>query len=93
MLTDEQAGRIVGKCIRAISHVETVDTTGSLDDAEISDQTDVNNLVDLIVTDGEIGVPSEGQAIHSSVFQNVGTDTIVNAVIKIVRDKSVQKPV
>ena len=89
MLTDEQAGQIVTDCIRAVSHVTTVDTTGSLDDAEISDQTRINNLIDKIVTDDDIGVPSQEQTVDDSEFENVDTDTIVNALINIVRDKSV----
>jgi len=88
MLSDEQAIQVVVNCIRSVSHVTEVNTTGSLDDAEISTDERVNNLVDLIVNDDEIGVPSKGQRISESEFENVDSDTIVNALINIVRDKS-----
>ena len=88
MLNDEQAMQVVVDCIRSVSHVPNVDTTGSLDDAEISSDERVNNMVDLIVNDEEIGVPSKGQRISESEFENVDSDTIVNALINIVRDKS-----
>ena len=88
MLTDEQAMEVVIDCIRSVSKVPMVDTTGSLDDAEISSEERVNNIVDLIVTDDQIGVPGKGQRISESEFENVDSDTIVNALINIVRDKS-----
>ena len=89
MLTEEQAVRVVVDCIRAVSHVEIVDITGSLDDAEVLDQSRVNNLVHLIVSSGAIGVPSMAHAIGDSAFNNVTTDTIVDELIEIVRVFSV----
>jgi hypothetical protein len=65
-----------------------VDGTGSLDDAEIVDQTRVNNVVDLIVNNDQIGVPSKGQAIDASSLAGVSPDTIVADLINTVRDKS-----
>jgi len=88
MLTDEDAIDVVVGCIRAVSGVQTVDTTGSLDDAEISNETRVNNLVDRVVNSNQIGVPSKGQRIEASQFENVDSDTIVNALINIVRNQS-----
>lgn len=89
MLNDEQAGRIVLDCIRATSHIDTVVSAGSLDAAEISNQSRVNDLIRLIVTDDEIGVPSQHYAIDVSDFQNVHPETNVNTLINIVRDRSV----
>jgi hypothetical protein len=89
MLTDEQATEVVVDCIRSVSHVEIVDTTGSLDDSEISTDERVNEVINLIVTDPKIGVPSKGQCIDASEFENVDTDTVVNDLINTVRDNSV----
>ena len=89
MLSPLQARQVVEGCIRALSHIDTVDTAASLDTAEISDQTRVNNLLHLIVSDGAIGVRSQAHAINHSAFQNITTGTSVNALIEIVRANSV----
>ena len=89
MLSIVQARKVVDDCIRAVSHTPVVDTAASLDTAEISDQTRVNNLIHLIVSDEALGVRSKAHSIDDSAFQNISTDTIVDDLIKIVSDKSV----
>ncbi len=88
MLDEQEAGQIVVDCIRAVSHVPNVDITGTLDDAEISDTTRVNNMVTLIVNSKHIGVPSRQHRIDAGWFLGVDPDTAVLEVIGIVRDKS-----
>ena len=88
MLDEQEAGQIVVDCIRAVSHVPNVDLTGTLDDAEISDGTRVNNLITLIVNSKHIGVPSRQHRINAEWFSGVDPDTTVLEVIGIVRDKS-----
>jgi hypothetical protein len=46
------------------------------------------NMVTLIVNSQSIGVPSEFHRIDAGWFQGVDPDTIVDAVINIVRDKA-----
>jgi hypothetical protein len=88
MLTDEEAIEVVIDCIRSVSKVGIVDAAGSLDDAEISEETRVNNVISLIVNDNKIGVPSKGQSIDDSNFEGVDPDTLINELINTVRDKS-----
>jgi hypothetical protein len=89
MLDEEQASQIVVDCIRAVSHVSTVDLTGTLDDAGIVDSTRVNNMVTLIVNSKNIGVPSKQHRIDAGFFLGVDSSTAVFDVIDIVMDKSV----
>lgn len=89
MLDEQEAGQIVVDCIRAVSHVPSVDITGTLDDAEISDATRVNNMITLIVNSKHIGVPSRQHRIDADWFLGVDPDTAVLDVIGIVRTKSV----
>ena len=89
MLNDHDATEIVVNCIRAVSHVPEVDLTGTLDDAEISDETRVNNMVTLIVNDSVIGVPSRQHRISAQWFIGVDSDTAVVDVVAIVRKRSV----
>lgn len=88
MLDQQEASQIVVDCIRAVSHVPAVDPTGTLDDAEISDDTQLNNLVTLIVNSGHIGVSSRQHRINAGFFNGVDPDTAVSDVIGIVRNKS-----
>lgn len=88
MLDEQQASQIVVDCIRAVSHVPTVDFNGTLDDAGIVDTPRVNNVLTLIVNSTNIGVPSQQYRINAAWFQAVDTDTIVDDVVGIVRDKS-----
>jgi hypothetical protein len=90
MLNDEQAGKIVINCIRAVSGASIVSMTGSLRQAELIDSDRVIHMITLIVNSPNIGVPSEFHRIDEGWFQNVDPDTIVNAVINIVRDKASQ---
>lgn len=90
MLNDEQAIKIVGDCIRAVSHIDIVDTTASLDENEISDSLRINNLITLIVNSNAIGVPSVFHRISPSVLSDVSSDTIVNELIDTVRDESTE---
>jgi hypothetical protein len=89
MIDDQEATQIVVDCIRAVSHVPEVDLAGTLDDAEISDPTRVNNMVTLIVNSKHIGVPSRQHRISAQWFIGVDPDTAVFEVVGIVRDKSV----
>jgi hypothetical protein len=88
MLDQQESAQIVVDCIRAVSHVPAVDPTGTLDDAELSDGTRVNNLITLIVNSSHIGVPSRQHRINAGWFNGVEPDTAVSDVIGIVRDKS-----
>lgn len=88
MLDEQQASQIVADCIRAVSHVPVLSANGTLDDAGIVDTPRVNNMITLIVHDNVIGVPSQQHRISSSFFSGVDTDTVVEDVIGIVRDKS-----
>ena len=88
MLNEQESGQIVVDCIRAVSHVSDVDLAGTLDDAEISDEARVNNMVTLIVNSKKIGVPSKSHRINAGFFNGVDPDTVVFEVIGIVRDKS-----
>jgi hypothetical protein len=89
MLSEQQASQIVEDCIRAISHVGGVSFTGTLDDAEISDGTRVNNMITLIVNSKKIGVPSESQRIDAGWFLGVSPSTVVDEVVGIVMSKSI----
>ena len=88
MLDEQEAAEIVVDCIRAVSHVPTVDITGTLDDAEISETARVNNMVTLIVNSKHIGVPSRQHRIDANWFLSVDSDTPVLEVIGIVADKA-----
>ncbi len=89
MIDDQEATQIVADCIRAVSHVPEVDPAGTLDDAEISDASRVNNMVTLIVNSKHIGVPSRQHKISAQFFIGVDSDTAVSDVVGIVRDNSV----
>jgi hypothetical protein len=90
MLDQPSASEIVVNCIRAVSHVPTVDESGTLDDAGISDTARVTNMVTLIVNSKQIGVPSKKQRISASFFLGVDPSTPVFDVEDIVMDKSVE---
>ena len=89
MLDEQQSSQIVSDCIRAVSHVDSVDFTGSLDDAEISDDKRVQRVINKIVKSKKIGVPSKGHQIDAGLFSGVDSNTIVDAVVEIVRTGSV----
>ena len=90
MLDEQQASQIVEDCIKQVSHVPKVDFTGSLDDAEISDSTRVNNMITLIVHSTSIGVPSQGHRISSAWFQGTDPDSIVDDVVGTVLKHATQ---
>ena|SRR5215204_203204 len=90
MLDEQQASQIVVDCIRAVSHVPNVSFNGTLDDAGLIDGTRVNNMVTLIVNSNNIGVPSQQHRINVGWFQEVDSDTVVDDVVGIVRDRSTQ---
>jgi len=89
MLTEEQASEIVEDCIRAVSHVDSVDFTKTLDVAEISDDKRVNRMVNKIVKSKKIGVPSRQHTIGVNFFNGVDPDTVVDQVVSIVRKGAV----
>ena len=84
MLTEAQASQIVEGCIEAVSHVDDVDFTASLDDAQISDDTRIINMITLIVNSKSSGVPSAKHRISAAWFTGVDPDTIVDDVVGIV---------
>ena len=84
MLDEQQASEIVEECIKQVSHVPEVDFTNSLDVAEISDSTRVNNLITLIVHSPSIGVPSQNHRISSGWFKGIDPNTIVDEIVEIV---------
>jgi hypothetical protein len=88
MLDEEQASQIVSDCIKAVSHVHSVDFNGTLDDAGIVDIPRVNNMITLIVNSKHIGVPSQQHRIDATLFDDVDSDTVVDEVVGIVRDNS-----
>lgn len=89
MLDEQEASQIVVDCIRAVSHVSSVDLGGTLDDAGIVDSTRVISMVTLIVNSKNIGVPSKKHRISASWFLGVSPSTAVFEVIDVVMDKSV----
>lgn len=89
MLDQQESAQIVVDCIRAVSHVPSVNINGTLDDAEISDDARVKNMVTLIVNSTQIGVPSRKHRVNAMFFAGVDPDTPVLTVVGIVRDKSV----
>jgi hypothetical protein len=89
MLNEQEASRIVGACIRAVSHVSTVKLTGTLKDSKISTDGRVIDMVSLIFHDEEIGVRSLNHQIRDdNAFRSVGPSTPVFDVIDIVRTKA-----
>ena len=88
MLDEQQASEIVVNCIRAVSHIPNVDFNGTLDDAGLIDPPRVNNMTTLIINSGSIGVPSQQHRINAAWFQDVDSETLVDDVVGIVRDRS-----
>lgn len=88
MLNQQEARRIVGACIRAVSHVSTVNMAGTLDDSQISDGGRVLRMVTLIVNNGNIGVRSLNHRISAGFFQNLGPGSPVFDVVSIVMNRA-----
>ena len=83
------ARSIVVACIRRISRLPQVDINGTLEDADIFDQDRVLLVVDRIVSDDVIGVPSIRYAIDHRWFRHTTPKTPVLKCIQTLLHKSV----